>query len=82
MSENRVAKQAITAATGSTGKALQDSGARALVAAAVVFGVRFAEARLDVMTDSELTDLLTFPPSLMIVGAGVFDQWGKPRLAN
>ena len=70
----------VTTATGSTGKALQDGGARATIALLLAFALRFAEARVDLMTDSELADAMTLLPSVVILLGAGFDHFVKPRL--
>lgn len=70
----------IAVVTGSTNNAVQDGTARGFFIGVIVFAIGFTEARVDVMSDSELAVVLGLAASGVVVAGGFFDRYVRPRL--
>lgn len=72
----------VAVATGSTNNSIQDGGTRGFITGLLVFVVGYTESRVDVFTDTELAIVLGLIASGVIVLAGFWDKYLKPRLPS
>lgn len=66
--------------TGSTDKPGQDSTVRGLITGVLIFGVGYAEARVDIFTDTELAAVVGLVGTGVLVAAGQWDKHAKRHL--
>ena len=67
-------------ATGSTGKALPDGGARGIIALALGGVLTFLQVEFDLLSANGVAALVPVVLGVSFVLAGIWDRYVKPRL--